>query len=132
MASISDIREALLGRLYANWTATPVAWPNKAFTPPVNAAWIRPTFKPAETMLGEKGDSPVQSRQGFLFVDIFVPFGGGVAMAEGYANTLEELFRFVTVAGVECEDAYTEVIGKDDRQDLYHLQVVVRWHAWTD
>lgn len=104
-------------RIAANWSATPVAWPGVPFTPPGNAAWIRPTPLFGDGSVATYG---LHAVAGVLQVDVFAPRGHGYGTARSYAETLRDLFagwvtdslRFGAASGPEIgpDTAYAHLI----------------------
>ena len=98
-----EVRETCVSAIYASWSETPIAWPNKDFDPAVSASddeWIRPTIRMGDTIEGEKGEYGVGLRTGVLFVDIFVGKGTGNRAALNYAIKIERLFRRKTLDNI--------------------------------
>ena len=91
--SYKDIRDAIMARLTANWTATAIHWPATQFKPPTDGnAWIQPRigFTGAEQVtLGVNG---IDRIEGILHTNIFVQIGKGDDEATQHSDTLRALF----------------------------------------
>ena len=138
----SEIRETCISAIYASWTETPVAWPNRDFDPAVaatNDEWLRPIIKMGDTFEGEKGEDGVGLRTGVLFVDIFVGKGKGNKNALAYAAKIERLFRKKNLDNVIFDEASTNDIGVYSASGgqtigdspYYQVQVKVPFWAWV-
>lgn len=83
-----NIETALLGRV-ATLSLTPalaVAWPNRDFTPPAGAAWLRVQHLPnASDRLFLRGSDP-HRRRGILQIEVVAPLNAGPGTATRIAG----------------------------------------------
>lgn len=120
-----------MATLCSTWaTKTVIDMPNQPFTNPSDAAWIRPRIRFGESFVGEIGDG-VGLRTGNLMINIFVPPGTGIKTANGYAHTLETLFRRADVDGVRFAEPNTDYIGIDEGNGFYHLVTDCSFETWV-
>ena len=130
--TVEEIRSATMASIASTWaTKTVINMPNQPFTAPTNAAWIRPRLKFGETFYGEIGDAGgIGVRTGVLMISIFVPPGTGIKIANGYANTLEKLFRRKDIGEVMFKEPNTDFVGMDEGNGFYHLLVSCDFEAF--
>ena len=130
--TLEEIRSATMASICSTWaTKTMIDMPNQPFTAPTNAAWIRPVLKFGNTFMGEIGDADgIGLRTGVLMISIFVPPGTGIKVANGYANTLEKLFRRKDIGDVMFKEPNTDYVGIDDGNGFYHLLMSCDFEAW--
>ncbi|WP_043785269.1 phage tail terminator-like protein [Solidesulfovibrio alcoholivorans] len=76
-----------------NWTATPVAYDNLAFTPPTDGKWVRCTVLPGKAFSEEVGPDASGHRIGVVKVQVFTPSGVGVQVGWALAAQVEALFK---------------------------------------
>jgi hypothetical protein len=86
-------REAV-GTILGSWTQTQIEWPNKAFTPPAKAAWLRVTLQSADAAQVELGaDRVIHRHPGIVLVQVFVPANWGDKTALDLGEAVAALFR---------------------------------------
>lgn len=119
---------AILTKLGTTWaTCTPVAWPNRSFTPP-QGPWIEPIIEMGDSAMGELGNDGVAIRFGVLSIYCSVlPDTGFKAPAE-MAKRLENGFRRADADGVRFDDPATTPVGVVD--GYYKLLMRVNFNAW--
>lgn len=96
MADYSEtkVMDALFARLAALTfsPALPVAWPNRAFTPPADRKWLQANEIPASTtpftLYGDASD-----HVGLMQVDVFRPLNEGIGAAKEIAAAICAHFR---------------------------------------
>lgn len=115
--SMAACRQAIEGKFATVWGATTeVAWPNTAFTPPANAAWVQPVIQFGGRHNPSLGDEHKRIT-GALIIRHFWPPSTGVAadysasaVLEGLNNTTQGGVRFSVVepmtVGVNTEDGW--------------------------
>lgn len=133
---LTDIEKAIKGHLNANFSTTPVAWPNRHFAPQKDAPdgrWVRPTIRMGETLLKELGADGTGERYGMLFLDIFTRKNTGSALGSGIADELEELFRREALNDeLIFDEGTTSDMGTDAvNTELNRHQVKVPFFAFT-
>jgi len=72
MTVFFDINAALNSNLSSMAGLPAVAWPNQSFEPAVGTMYIRPTFLPAESVVGTIGDG-TDFNSGIYQIDVFTP-----------------------------------------------------------
>jgi hypothetical protein len=129
---VEEIRSAIMASLVASWaTCTVIDLPNFPFSAPVASAWIRPRIKLGKSFVGEIGDDGIGLRTGVIMISVFVPPGGGLKTANGYADRLEKLFKRADIGGARFDEPSTEDLGIDEENGFYHLMVSCDLNAWT-
>jgi hypothetical protein len=124
-----SIRSAIMATLSSSWaTCTPICYPNQAFTAP-QSAWIRPTIKMGDTIVGELGTDGIGMRTGILFLSIFGLAGEGTKILLGYADRLEKIFRRgADISGIIFNEPSTDMVGLDGAG---YFQVIVNVDFFT-
>jgi hypothetical protein len=69
-----------------------VAWEGWLLTPPPTTMWVREGFKPQSSRLQTLGPNGRIQHEGSLLLDLFLPVGAGVMVADDYAGELMQLF----------------------------------------
>lgn len=114
--------------------ATPIAWPNKSFTPPPSAGYLRVTHIPnINTRPFLESDAPHQ-RLGILQIDVFKPKNRGTAVATDAAGAIAAHFP----ADLEMKSGTVTVsVSKtpDVRQALpddahWMVPVIIRYESY--
>jgi hypothetical protein len=112
-------------RIEANWTTTPVRWPNEPFVIPVDGngrslpwvaldmimghARIRTFGLPGQRLYGNDGTA---------LIEVFVPTQTGDALARSHAATLAELFRDIDlVDGTDRVRCQAPSISRGSQRD---------------
>jgi hypothetical protein len=117
--------------LEANWSATPLAWPNEHFDPPKQAAWVAVEVEGDllnQIEIGAPGQNAWRE-EGALLLHVFVPVGTGSLVARQHAKALANLFRGVTTGFVVFGNASIGVGGPGDEDGLWwELPVSIGWH----
>lgn len=129
-----EIRDAIMDRIGANHTSTPIHWPNKFFKPATQATdgkWIKPSLVFGDTQVGEVGSDGVGLRFGILFISIFTKRDDGQRNADIIVDLLETLFRRESVDGVYFEEPSSNDLGIDKITDKNHTQVKVPFWTWV-
>jgi len=141
--NVEDIREAFNGFLNANWTKTPIAWPNRDFDIETDSnskgEFIRAFTRLGNAYIGEIGErttGAVGHRSGIFMVSVYVLKNTGTKVALGYAKDLEDLFRREDLnlvvndnCGCIIDEPYTYEMGPDDQH--YGVMVVVPFSTFT-
>lgn len=84
---------ALMTQFKASAGTTPIAPPNKTFTPTPGVLWLKPDFVPSDdspVTLGEFGDDELT---GFFQIGIYVPAGSGDGASITMLDTLKAGFK---------------------------------------
>jgi len=87
-------REAV-GHLLSNWTTTQIAWPNKDFTPPSKASWLRVAIQSGDAAQIEFGSpgAATQRHPGIVLIQVFTPANWGDKTALDIGDQVAALFR---------------------------------------
>lgn len=90
--SFEQIRKDIQTYFSATFTgvgATKIAWDNVTFTPVSGEAWVRVSIQHTLSDMISTGGANVKiRRRGIMFVQIFIPEGGGTALAEQIADNV--------------------------------------------
>lgn len=123
MGMYQDIRAAIEARLSTNWTTTPIAWDNVAYTPAANTAFIRPLIEEVDAKQVSMSTEPCHRVTGLLHIMIFVPVNTGTNTARGYADTIAGIFRNADFSGVKCQSPRIRRVG--DLGEWFQYSVVI-------
>ena len=113
----SAIRTDIFTYLAANWSATPIAYPNHSFED-TDDAWIRPSIKMASAIYG---DTVIDEEYGILFIDVFVPQKTGTLVAFSHADDLRVLFRRKSLSDIYFDSV--SIIDLGEVSLFYQVQV---------
>ena len=95
--SAVDERTAIGTLFNAEWDSdtTPIAWPNRNFTPPQNNSWVRLSILQGEPFQIEIGSANCNQHRspGFVMISVFSPMNKGDAAALALAETAAQIFR---------------------------------------
>jgi hypothetical protein len=100
---LSYIRQQVEEYLAAYWTLTPICWPNVAFTPPADGAWIQVALIPGQAeqiTLGTAGENRIH---GIVHINLFLPINQGMGEAWNKADSLRTLFNRVMVGAIQFQ-----------------------------
>jgi|SRR6185369_2609672 len=104
-------------RLYDAWgSTTPIAWPNKEFTPPnPQAPWIRLSINDGEANQINLGSTPSTIRYfGIIYFQVFVVQDKGDTQALTLADQLISYFHNWCGVNVRCRAAKVKIVGNSD------------------
>lgn len=91
--SAAKEREAV-GTLLSGWSTTPIAWPNRDFSPPASGEWIAVHLRQGDAFQIELGaDTVVHRHPGTLFVQVFTRANKGDSRGLQLADQVAALFR---------------------------------------
>lgn len=113
MTDFADAEAAIVSRLEANWTSTPLAVPGKPFAAQ-EAAWVKLevlNFAEEQRSIGAPGDNLFRS-EGLISIHVFVRKGTDAATSRTHAKALAALFRAQTFSGVICDAATISGLGE--------------------
>lgn len=137
--AIDPLNDAIRPYLSAAWTDTPIAWPNEPFERPVDTGGSLLPYlivDDSSATLSQESIGAAQGqnrwdKEGLLDVHIFVAAGTGTALANGYANSIEDLFRERTLASgaLEFHDTIQRLRGEpgDDAGAYYRVTLYIPW-----
>lgn len=129
------VYDAVRGYLASNWSETPIAWENEAFTrPEPMAPWL--AVEIAGSLYSQESigaDTQAANRwdeAGTLFLHVFVPAGTGSSTARRHCKTLADLFRGARLIGDALEFMDASIgLGEpgDEEGTTYRISVSVDW-----
>lgn len=114
-------QQAILGRLNAEWTTTPIAWPNSAFRPVTGAAWLEARVVTQDAFNVDLVSNRRVRHPGLLSLTLYVPANEGDGEALAMADTLSAIFRNVNVSGCIFRAPTVRPLGADGA--WYRVQV---------
>jgi hypothetical protein len=93
------LERAAVGQVLDAWTATQIEWPNREFTPPTKAGWLRVVLQAGDAAQIEIGGTPknIHRHPGLVLIQVFVPANWGDKTALDLADQVAALFRRVRV-----------------------------------
>jgi hypothetical protein len=97
---LSYIRQQVEEHIAAHWTATSISWPNAAFTPPADGAWIQVSILPGQAEQITLGTAGENRLYGVVHVNLFVPLNQGMGEAWTMADSLRALFNRITIGAI--------------------------------
>lgn len=124
--SFDTERQNIEARLKANWTTTPIAYPNVPFEKPDNSAWVR-----LNIINGASNYHTMSNgirRAGVIVVQIFTPINTGTKTIKGYADTILGIFQNAEFGGIVCNVASIETAAPSN----VWQQVNVSIPFWRD
>jgi Bacteriophage related domain of unknown function len=110
---------AAVGEVLSGWTTTQIEWPNRQFTPPTKANWLRVVIQAGDAAQIEIGGTPrnVHRHPGLVLVQVFSPADWGDKTALDLADQVAALFRRVRVEHTDGSIVFrtptVRVIGVD-------------------
>lgn len=109
---------AVRNHLAANWTATPICWPNEDFTPPDQGAWVAVEMEGGlyeqRSIGAENQASNRWVEEGTLQLHVLVPFGTGELQASLYLEQLSTLLRGLELPGSTIFESMHLGVGVGD------------------
>lgn len=97
-SGVTDERTAIGTLFNTAWgSTTPVAWPNRPFSPP-SGSWVRFTIIGIDSVSVELGPRSQERRTGMVIVQIFTTLDKGDALGLGLADQVAAVFRNKRVA----------------------------------
>lgn len=131
--------DAIKAHLTANWTATPVSYPNEWYDPTegAGAAWMRARLSRSlygqETIgEGEQADNR-WDEEGVLFLHLFAGKQIDVSKIGGAAKALADLFRGVTMLSGNLEFLDADIDDGDENKEngnWYVQTISISWRHW--
>lgn len=130
--------DAIKAHLVANWTTTPLAYPNEWSDPAEGAGWVY--FEIAGTdydQVSIGAGSQAANRwdeEGMLWLHVMVPRGTGESEARADARALARLFRGAQLLSGNLEFGRASVgIGEpgDETGNWHRITTSVEWR-WID
>lgn len=102
---------AIRQKVLAEWTATPVSWPNEAFIAPSNAPWILFEIISTGSRANEYGAADKRHRLDFalLWAHVYVPRNTGTDTALALSRQAGSLFDGQMI---DTASAYSRLIFK--------------------
>lgn len=129
---ISTCYSAILEYIGANWTTTPIHYPNTK--QPVVSPYVRVTFLPAGSVQAEIGEPGMARHDGIMQLDVFVDVDTGEGLAAQYADDLKTLFTRgtrLTKNGLQVTFAEpSPLAGRDDGHGYYQVPLQCPWYVF--
>ena len=123
MITHEQATDAILDLFATAWAnATPIAYPNVAFSPPEGEPWVRITVRHGEATLVSLGTAPCFRRRGVAIVQVFATEGEAGAGALQLADQVVSTLQAKLTSGVQLQASAVQEIGPDGRG---HYQVNV-------
>ena len=116
---------AILAARMAEWTTTPICWPN---TPPLtalNVPWVRFAVLGAGDVYEPLSAGAPVAEAGRVAVQVFVPSGSGDGTASTLADSIADLFRNYTSSKLQCGAIKRQTIG--DADGWYQINISAPW-----
>lgn len=120
--------------LRTNYSATPLFFENEQTDAP-SSAWClmeggSATYRQTSIGAGSQAANRFDD-DGSFYLHVMVPVGTGVADAYGYAYTLADLFRGLTLMGgnLEFDDVIVGYGRHEDDGNFYRVSVNVGWRV---
>lgn len=130
--SYAAAKAELEGRLKANWSATPIDWPNTQFDPPnPPAPWLRSNINEGDASRLTIGASTNSYRHpGVYTLQLFDALNVGDGPLTALADQAAALFQSWYGVNVVCRTATVRTIG-DDGKGWYQINVIIPFY-WDD
>lgn len=94
-------------------STTTVAYDNVAYTPPVDASWVKIYVRDGDSEKISIGKSPQCRRTlGTVFVDIFTVVGQGSKPVRALADSVKATFRDLRVDGIQFYEGTVTIFGE--------------------
>lgn len=127
-----DVLAAIRAHLTAEWSETPINWPNEASTKA--APWLavsiaRNLYSQESIGAGVQSDNRFDE-EGQLLLDLAAPTGTGASKIGGAAKALAEIFKGLTLMSDRLEFGDARIgIGQpaDEDGNFYVLPVSIDW-----
>lgn len=116
---------AILAARMAEWTTTPICWPN---TPPltsVNAPWVRFTVLGGGDAYEPLSAGAPAAERGRVAVQVFVPSGSGDGTASTITDSIAALFRGYSSGNLRCGSIREQYVG--DADGWYQINISAPW-----
>ncbi len=129
-----EVYEAIKAHVTANWTATPIRWPNEDFEEP-EGAWL--AFEMNGSLYGQQTIGMSQQgdnrwdREGSVWFHVMTRRGEGETGARGAALYLANLFRgrlLMPDESLEFFDAHDD--PGETQGNWYRVTVTIEWRLW--
>ena len=113
--SYDAARKSIQSYFAANWSATPVAYDNVAFTPPDDSEWVRLSIRnnlSSQITIGSSNQT--YRRRGIAFLQIFTPRDGGPELSATLTDTAVNIFEGQKTGPVVFESVNVNEVGNTD------------------
>jgi hypothetical protein len=126
--STANAHNQLISRLLANlpagYTALKVKLPNRAFTTPTSAKWMRPAVIVTDSNNVQAG-ALWKRYNGLFVIDTFYPKGGDDILQLTEAETIAAVFENQAFNGVNCQDV---LITTEAEETWYMCQIEINFY----
>lgn len=129
--SVQAEQAAIMARIKANWTTTPVAWPNAKYEPVQGTSYIQPVVNRFDAFNTDMGPTKTVRHPGLLTFNVRTPLNRGDGAAFTLADSLAALFRNVAFEGLHFR-APTIRDGKPDPEHPGWFRAQVDCPYWRD
>lgn len=130
MTTINQARKAIYDKFLADWGATtPFVMDNEEFDEPQTAQWARLSVKGmpnSDLTLGRIGNRKF-TREGILFIQIFVPAEEGTSNGDALATQARNIFEGERVNGVWFTSMDVSEPGSDGKWYPYLIQGIFNY-----
>lgn len=117
--------QTLLDNLPAGYTSATVKLPNRAFTTPTNAKWLRPTVINLDVENTQAGGF-WKRYTGLFVIDIFYPMGDDTLAQLTEAETIAALYENTAISGVNCLEAL--ITTSEEESSWYNVQIEITFY----
>lgn len=128
-----DEFNALAGLFNTGWAnATPIAWPNIAYTPTQGAPWVRFTLLPSEAAqasIGSPGDNCFMY-SGFIDIQVFTPLNSGDIKAAELVDKVVGIFHNAQLDGYSFGAGYAVTVATSEDEGWHQKNVRVRYRHY--
>lgn len=97
--SFTSARRAVETFFAENWSETPIAFENVAFTPPEDRHWVKLMILNEQTEQAALGRPTLRRHRGRILVYCFAPLGAGAQAATTLADRVAALFDGAPITG---------------------------------
>ena len=116
---------AILAARMAEWTTTPICWPNTAPLTALDVPWVRFAVLSAGDVYEPLSAGAPVAEAGRVAVQVFAPSGSGDGTASTLADSIGDLFRNYTSNKLQCGAIKRQTIG--DAAGWYQLNISAPW-----
>jgi len=126
MGTFQDIRQAIEARMASNWTTTPIAYDNVAYTPTPATPFVRLLIEEVDSKQVSMSTTPCHRFTGLIVVMIFVAINTGTNTVRGYADTIAGIFRNADFSNIKCQSP--RIIRVGDIGEWYQVSVITDFY----
>ena len=116
---------AILAARMAEWTTTPICWPNTAPLTALNVPWVRFAVIGGGDVYEALSAGAPAAEFGRVAVQIFVPSGTGDGAVSTIRDSIAALFRNYSSGNLRCGSIREQYVG--DADGWYQLNISSPW-----